>query len=72
MATFGILIVRPPLDEIWGVRFYFDSAPVHAVKGLRSRVTCCGQHFSGGAGQEELPVTCEQCLVQIGCLAVEV
>ena len=59
-------------DKIWGVRLYSTTTPVHAVAGRDSRVTCCGEHFSSGGYQQALPVTCERCLEQIGCLAGEV
>ena len=72
MVTFGFRTARSPLDELWGVQLYLPSSPVHAVKGRSSRVTCCGEHFSPDGFQQALPVTCERCLEQIGCLPVEV
>jgi hypothetical protein len=71
MTTFTIIPARSSLDEVWGMRLYHADSPVHAVKGRGSRITCCGEHFTMERCQQALPVTCEPCLVQLGCLPVE-
>ena len=72
VPTFEDVQARFLPGELWVVRFLSGQAS-HAVDGVHSRWTACGEWFDPDTcAIRPPPVTCEACLEALGCLPVGV